>query len=263
MRQSTRQISTKPKSGPASPINAAIRPHPTYNTCYPPAVNYTPLYYLINGVAFDKTNARTSLFSATSGTAPAAVLRQRAGALGECRPADARAFDRRSADWLAGCAAAAPAGPLPDRRGRQSAARHAPACRASIHGGGQDLDVMINVPAAAATALPIFDRQLSLSANAHRARCRHARLHKRQWSGTAGRAALSTAAIADPDSYPPCCLAQPTLHRVRSAKGVIANDSNVYGVKVLTRPRPGTLSPQRERHLHLHPRGADSRYLSW
>jgi len=25
-----------------------------YHQCYPPAVNYTPLYYLINGVAFDK-----------------------------------------------------------------------------------------------------------------------------------------------------------------------------------------------------------------
>src|SRR5882762_3258471 len=31
--------------------------------CYPPAVNYTPLYYLFNGVAFDKTHAATSLFA--------------------------------------------------------------------------------------------------------------------------------------------------------------------------------------------------------
>src|SRR5262249_29667246 len=34
----------------------------TFNQCYPPAVNYTPLYYLFNGVAFDKTNANASLF---------------------------------------------------------------------------------------------------------------------------------------------------------------------------------------------------------
>src|SRR5216683_5547902 len=33
--------------------------------CYPPAVNYTPLYYLFNGVAFNKTNASTSLFAAS------------------------------------------------------------------------------------------------------------------------------------------------------------------------------------------------------
>ena len=31
--------------------------------CYPPVVNYTPLYYLINGVAFDKSNPLVSLFS--------------------------------------------------------------------------------------------------------------------------------------------------------------------------------------------------------
>src|SRR5712692_10282325 len=33
--------------------------------CYPPAVNYTPLYYLFNGVAFNKTSASTSLFAAS------------------------------------------------------------------------------------------------------------------------------------------------------------------------------------------------------
>ena len=41
----------------------------TYNQCYPPAVNYTPLYYLINGQAFDKTHPTNSLFAA----APASV----------------------------------------------------------------------------------------------------------------------------------------------------------------------------------------------
>src|SRR5215469_10790297 len=39
----------------------------TYQTCYPPAVNYTPFYYLINGIAFDKANPGPSLFAATAG----------------------------------------------------------------------------------------------------------------------------------------------------------------------------------------------------
>jgi hypothetical protein len=43
----------------------------TYLTCYPPAVNYTPLYYLINGVAFNKTNSGASEFSASIPTTPA------------------------------------------------------------------------------------------------------------------------------------------------------------------------------------------------
>ena len=37
------------------------------HTCYPPAVNYTPFYYLINGRAFDKTHATSSLFAAYVG----------------------------------------------------------------------------------------------------------------------------------------------------------------------------------------------------
>jgi FtsP/CotA-like multicopper oxidase with cupredoxin domain len=39
----------------------------TYHQCYPPTVNYTPLYYLINGVAFDKTHASNSVFAPLPG----------------------------------------------------------------------------------------------------------------------------------------------------------------------------------------------------
>ena len=67
--RSTRQVSARPRCGPASPAAAAIPRRRRINTCYPPAVNYTPLYYLINGVAFDKTNASASLFAAAVGPA--------------------------------------------------------------------------------------------------------------------------------------------------------------------------------------------------
>src|SRR6266480_2617029 len=51
--------------GCGNPSSGAV-----YQTCYPPAVNYTPLYYLFNGVAFNKTSASTSLFPASpAGTA--------------------------------------------------------------------------------------------------------------------------------------------------------------------------------------------------
>src|SRR5260370_23114585 len=42
--------------------------------CYPPAVNYTPLYYFFNGVAFNKTNAVASLFPATAGTTAGTIV---------------------------------------------------------------------------------------------------------------------------------------------------------------------------------------------
>ncbi len=36
-------------------------------------MNYTPLYYLFNGVAFDKTNAAASLFPASPATTATAL----------------------------------------------------------------------------------------------------------------------------------------------------------------------------------------------
>jgi len=46
----------------------------TFNTCYPPAVNYSPRYYLVNGVSFDRSNlaASTAAVLAPSGGAPVA-----------------------------------------------------------------------------------------------------------------------------------------------------------------------------------------------
>jgi len=37
--------------------------NPAVHTCYPPAVNYDPRYYLINGVSFDRTNPDASTMS--------------------------------------------------------------------------------------------------------------------------------------------------------------------------------------------------------
>ena len=36
---------------------------PAVHTCYPPAVNYSPLYFLVNGVSFDRTNVASSSLS--------------------------------------------------------------------------------------------------------------------------------------------------------------------------------------------------------
>jgi hypothetical protein len=42
-----------------------------FNTCYPPAVNYSPRYYLINGVSFDRTNLGASTLAPALPTTPA------------------------------------------------------------------------------------------------------------------------------------------------------------------------------------------------
>ena len=56
-----------------APNGCGFSGSPTYNQCYPPVVNYKPLYYLINGVGFDITNSTGSLFP----TAPASVTATR------------------------------------------------------------------------------------------------------------------------------------------------------------------------------------------
>ena len=59
---------TKVWSGMVGQCGNPNSPVGVVNTCYPPAVNYTPFYFLINGVAFNKTNPTASLLPATAGT---------------------------------------------------------------------------------------------------------------------------------------------------------------------------------------------------
>jgi len=48
----------------------------TQHTCYPPAVNYSPLYYLVNGAAFDRSNpTNSSIPVAAAGTQANVLLR--------------------------------------------------------------------------------------------------------------------------------------------------------------------------------------------
>ncbi len=47
---------------------------PAINTCYPPAVNYNPRYYLINGVSFDRSNAAASALTVGAAGAQGRVL---------------------------------------------------------------------------------------------------------------------------------------------------------------------------------------------
>src|SRR5215472_789055 len=128
------------------------------NACYPPAVNYTPTYYLINGRGFDRTNASASLYAIN----PAAVTS------GNLLVRLVNAGLRMHVPSIVGAtslgAAAAPGmaliaedgNPLPGKARVQSEVFMA---------AGKTYDVMINVPTSTTTAVPIFDRQLSLSAN--------------------------------------------------------------------------------------------------
>jgi hypothetical protein len=204
----------------------------TYHQCYPPAVNYTPLYYTINGTAFDKTNASASLFAATPGTGVAAggtVLVRMVNAglrmhvpsiVGSQTAASAPGFSLIAEDG----------NPLPGLSRVQSEVFMA---------AGKTYDVMMNVPAAGATALPIFDRQLSLSGNAI-GRDTGMFGYISVNGATLPAAAGFGGAVARNDTYN-IIVPGATTTITDPTQGLISNDTNVYGVQVLNPPASGTL----------------------
>jgi hypothetical protein len=195
--------------------------------CYPPAVNYTPLYYLINGVAFDKTNSSASLFP----TAPATGV----AATGKVLVRMVNAGLRMHVPSVVGSQTGTATAPALPPAGFSLIAEDGnvlpgtPRVQSEVFmAAGKTYDVMINVPAGT-TALPVYDRELSLSANAtaHDA----GMLAYISVNGAGLPGAASGAAVANADTYNSVITGQ-TLTISDPGKGVIANDINIYGVKV-------------------------------
>jgi hypothetical protein len=245
----------------------------TASGCYPSAVNYTPFYYLINGLAFNKTNPSLSLFAATAGvstttglpvttgipTAAGSTVLVRivnaglrmhvpsivgsltqgftgAGVAGTVGGFTLVAEDGNVVPGLAPPGGAFGAGPRVQTDVFMAA--------------GKVFDVMINVPATAtAPALPIYDRELSLSGNSSTRDAGMIAYIGVNGAGLpAGAPTLTTAgtgvfaaAAANPDVYNGLAAGQP-FSVTDVSKGVIANDVNVYGVQLLKAPTNGTLS---------------------
>ena len=206
-----------------------------YHTCYPPAVNYIPLYYMINGVAFNKTNSPASLFpisrAVTPGTGLVLVRLVNAG-LRMHVPSIIGSLTGTPA--VAGMSLIAEDGNVLPGVGRVQ--------NEVFMAAGKTYDVMVNAPATSAppaTALPIYDRELSLSGNAV---VRDAGMLA--YVGINGSAIPNAPALtpaqANPDAY--TVVPGETLTVSDPSKGVIANDINVYGVKVATAPTKGVLT---------------------
>ncbi|PYY10636.1 MAG: hypothetical protein DMG69_06085, partial [Acidobacteria bacterium] len=202
----------------------------TYNTCYPPAVNYTPLYYLINGAAFNKTSAGTSLFAAAPASAVTGSVLVRLVNAGlrmhvpSIVGADTTQTVGTTSTVLPGFSLIAEDGnPLPGVPRVQSEVFMA---------AGKTYDVMINTPVAGGTALPVYDRELSLSGNATARDAGMLAYISINGAGLPSTGVFAAAsALANPDTYN-SVLAGQTLTVSDPAKGVIANDVNVYGVQV-------------------------------
>jgi hypothetical protein len=208
--------------------------------CYPSAVNYSPLYYMINGVALNKTNATASLFP----VAPAAGV---PAGTGTVLVRMVNAGLRMHVPSIVGSQTATPAvggfsliaedgNPLPGVPRVQSEVFMA---------AGKTYDVMINAPAAGGKALPVYDRELSLSGNATARDAGMLAYIGVNGAGLPTAPAFATAAFAMADTYNSVIAGQ-TLTVSDPGKGVIANDTNVYGVQVLTAPTHGSVTLNRD-----------------
>jgi hypothetical protein len=212
---------------------------PAVHSCYPPAVNYTPLYYTINGVAFSRTNSSASLFASSLGTSATPVTGNvlvRFVNAGSHMHVPSIVGTQTSYQGLALSAPAPSSGftliaedgnPVPG----------APRVQAEVFmAAGKTYDVMIDAPAAGGTALPVYDRELSLSGN---------KINRDSgmlaYVGVNGAALPSaaglTAAAAVNDAYSGLLGTAGQVFAVSDpSKGVIANDTNVFGVTLLAGP---------------------------
>src|SRR4029077_988099 len=208
---------------------------------YPPAVNYTPLYYLINGVAFNKTSATTSLFPvapATGVTGNVLVRLVNAG-LHMHVPSIVGSLTTPPVVATGTTAAAVPGVSLVAEDG--NALPGVSRVQSEVFmAAGKTYDVMINAPAAGATALPVFDRELSLSANSI-ARDSGMLAYIAVNGAVLPTAAGFGAAVANADTYN-SLVPGVTLTVSDPSKGLIANDVRVFGVSLLAPPGGGTLT---------------------
>ena len=218
---------------PASPVGVV-------NTCYPPAVNYTPLYYLINGVGFSKSNAPASVFPVAPATVTGNVLVRLVNA-GLRMHVPSIVASQTGASNVSGFSLIAEDGnPLPGLPRVQSEVFMA---------AGKTYDVMVNAPAPLAAgptctpvapattcpppSLPVYDRELSLSGNATARDAGMIAYIGVNGSGlpAANGTGVFAGAVARADTYNSLVAGQ-TLTVSDPGKGVIANDTNVYGVQL-------------------------------
>src|SRR3989440_4771058 len=194
----------------------------TANTCYPPAVNYDPRYFLINGVSFDQSASWKSQFATTpAGAAGSVLLRFVEAGLRMHVPSIVGVITGGTAAVPGVCLIAEDGNVLPGVPKVQSEVFLA---------AGKTQDVLINDPAPL-SSVAVFDRHLSLTTNNRRGGGMMANIAR-----TAGVVVTPVAGTGASETY--YCVAGTTLAVSDPSKGVLGNDPGangaVLGVATLT-----------------------------
>ncbi len=195
------------------------------NTCYPPAVNYDPRYYLINGVSFDRTNIAASTQSILAPVPPATTV---PAANGRVLMHLVNAGLRMHVPAFVGTSMSLHAedgNVLPGVPKVQSEVFMA---------AGKTFDVSI-APAQSAgnytpATIPVFDRQLSLSTNNQRdgGMQAYVGIAGGAASGVGTTAGSGKTATASDKAY--VCVAGATLAITDPAKGLLGGAVGANGV---------------------------------
>ena len=207
----------------------------TYNTCYPPAVNYEPRYYLINGISFDRSHPALSQFPATAPAGSGQVLLRFVNAglrmhVPSVVGAQTTVGVPTGTPATSGFALVAEDGNVLPGIPKIQNEVFLPA--------GKTYDVMMNAPAVGALAMPVFDRQLSLSTNNQRDGGMQGYIAVN--GGIAPTAAGGGNGTAKSGQY--FFIPGTTLTVSDPAKGVMANSPGVYGVSLVTQAKGGQVS---------------------
>jgi hypothetical protein len=223
-------------------------------TCYPPAVDYTPTYFLINGLAFSKDARAASALSVSgaptvAGNGNVLIRYVNAGSHMHVPTVDGLNMLLVAEDGYV----------LPDvalalANSKLLTANNPPAAACTtcavglriqdevFQAAGKVFDVIVSPPQAGgaftSATYPTWDRSLALGTNSQRDGGMQAILDVHDTNPATTLA--SAMAVANPDKY--AYAPGVTLKVSDPGKGVIANDINVYGVQVLATTTAGALT---------------------
>jgi hypothetical protein len=220
----------------------------TAATCYPPAVDYTPLYFLTNGLAFSKDNRQASALPVPAAGPTGNVLVRFVNAGSHMHVPTVNGLDM--------LLVAEDGYVLPDIALALGQSKVLTAKTTTTPSGlrlqdevflaaGKVFDVIVSPTQTTAgtydsNTYATYDRSLALGTGGVSNNGGMQAFLDVNDPGAAKLAAANSTAVANPDTY--AYAPGVTLAVSDPNKGVTANDINVYGVQVLTPPTSGTLT---------------------
>jgi hypothetical protein len=229
-----------PQCGAA--LNSLLTSTGVTPTCYPPAVDYTPMYFFINGVSFSKDARQVSALPvpATATTGNVLIRYVNAGSHMHVPTVTGLNMLLVAEDGhVLPDVALALAPPAPTVAKNLTAQTLATPLGLQLRNevfqaAGKVMDVLVSPPSAAGSyatnTFGIFDRSLALSTNGQRDGGMQAVLDVNDTGATALMATNSVASVNNVSySFAP----NVTLTITDPSKGVLGNSSNAYGVQLV------------------------------